>query len=102
MNMEIIILQTGTELTISLKGSLDSTTSYDLEQVIDKSLRGITRLIFDCQDLEYISSAGLRIILRSQKIMNERNGELIVRHVNDAILDIFTITGFLKVLTIEQ
>ena len=99
--MEIIKTQKEAELILNIKGSLDSTTSYDLEQVIDKSLKGIKRLIFECQDLEYISSAGLRVILRSQKIMNERGGEAIFRHINNDVMDILAVTGFLKILTIE-
>ena len=99
--MEIIKTQKDAELVITIKGSLDSTTSYDLEQVIDKSLKGIKKLVFECRDLEYVSSAGLRVILKPQKIMNERGGETICRHINNDVMDILAVTGFLKVLTIE-
>ena len=99
--MEIIKTQKDAELVITIKGSLDSTTSYDLEQVIDKSLKDIKKLVFECQDLEYVSSAGLRVILKTQKIMNERGGETIFRHINNDVMDILAVTGFLKVLTIE-
>ena len=91
----------GSELTIKLEGKLDSTTAPALEQVITTSLKGITSLIFDFEQLEYLSSAGLRILLVSQKVM-DKQGSMIVRHVNEDIMDIFDMTGFVNILTIEK
>lgn len=97
--MKIVKEKNGNELYISLEGRLDSTSSPDLEKEI-QSLDGITSLIFDFKDLEYISSAGLRLILHSQKIMNKQ-GRMVVKNVRESVKDIFKITGFYDNLTFE-
>ena len=89
----------GTALTLSLDGRLDTTTSPALEAELKKSLPGVSVLFFDCAQLAYISSAGLRVLLSAQKIMN-RQGEMKLIHVSDAILEIFEVTGFSDILTI--
>lgn len=89
----------GTALTLSLDGRLDTTTSPALEAELKKSLPGVSVLSFDCAQLAYISSAGLRVLLSAQKIMN-RQGEMKLIHVSDAILEIFEVTGFSDILTI--
>lgn len=88
------------ELTITLAGRLDTTTAPELEKQLNAALDGITALIFDMAALEYISSAGLRVLLSAQKIMN-RQGKMKVLHVNETILEIFEVTGFTDILTIE-
>ena len=90
------------ELTIALEGRLDTTTSPELENELAQSIEGVESLVFDLRDLEYISSAGLRVLLSSQKKMSQREGEMKVRNVSENIMDIFDITGFTEVLTIEK
>ena len=89
------------ELLITLKGELNTTTAPELEKVIDADLKGVTTLIFEFADLRYLSSAGLRVLLVAQKIMNKQ-GKMIVRHPNEDVMDVFDITGFANVLTIEN
>lgn len=91
---------TGAELTITLTGRLDSATSALLEADLTKSIAGVERLIFDFSSLEYVSSAGLRILLAAQKVMNKQ-GSMVVRNVNETVYEIFEITGFADVLTLE-
>lgn len=90
----------GTELTLSLEGRLDTTTAPQLETVVAGELGGITSLIMDFENLEYISSAGLRVLLTAQKQMN-RQGTMTVCHVNETIMEVFEVTGFVDILTIE-
>lgn len=89
------------QLTIKLEGELNTTTAPLLEEVIKNDLNGINSLIFDLEKLEYLSSAGLRMILVAQKIM-EQQGKMVIRHVNKSILEIFDITGFSSILNIEN
>ncbi|MBR2727333.1 MAG: STAS domain-containing protein [Solobacterium sp.] len=88
----------GKALTVALSGRLDSSTAPDLEKQLD--LTDIDKLVFDLAGLEYISSAGLRILLASMKAM-DRQGEMTVRHVQPAVMELFTVTGFSEILTIE-
>ena len=88
-------------LTISLEGRLDTTTAPSLEAELKASLEGITELIFDFKELEYISSAGLRVLLSAQKTMNNQ-GKMIIRNVRPEIMEIFDVTGFVKTLNIEE
>ena len=90
----------GAELTVTLAGRLDTTTAPELEGELKSSLDGVEALIFDMSELQYISSAGLRVLLSAQKTMN-RQGEMKVVHVNDTIMEIFEVTGFSDILTIE-
>ena len=90
----------GSELGIALEGRLDTTTAPQLESEIKESLGGISSLCLDLAKLEYISSAGLRVLLSAQKVMN-RQGEMKIKNVSDAIMEIFEVTGFLDILTIE-
>ena len=99
--MEIITELNGTELTIRLKGRLDNNTSPQLNEVVASSLLGVTSLVFDFTDLAYVSSAGLRVLLTAQKIM-KKQGKMVVRHPNEDVIDIFDITGFNNILTIEK
>jgi len=88
------------ELTIMVGGRLDTMTAPTLEAEIKENIAGMEKLILDFAALEYISSAGLRVILSAQKIMNKQ-GEMIVKNVNEIVNEIFEITGFCDVLTIE-
>ncbi len=88
------------ELEIVLEGRLDTTTSPDLEKEVKDDIDGIKSLAFDFTDLEYISSAGLRVLLSSQKIMNKQ-GSMVIRNASDEIKEIFDVTGFSDILTIE-
>ena len=87
-------------LTLSLKGRLDTLTAPQLEAEVNGKLDGVKTLIFDFQNLAYVSSAGLRILFMAQKIMNKQ-GKMIVRNANADIKDIFTVTGFSNILTLE-
>lgn len=98
--MKINKKQNGNELIISLDGRLDTNTSPDLEKELS-SLDDIKKLIFDFSKLEYISSAGLRIVLSCQKIMANQ-GEMIIKNANDSVKEVFEITGFADILTIEE
>lgn len=88
------------ELTIALSGRLDTTTAPQLESELKASIDGIGKLVLDFAGLEYLSSAGLRVLLAAQKIMNKQ-GTMVVKNVNETIQEIFEVTGFCDILTIE-
>ena len=88
------------ELTVALTGRLDTTTAPDLEKELKASMDGIASLVIDMTALEYISSAGLRVLLSAQKVMHKQ-GKMAVKHVNETIMEIFEVTGFSDILTIE-
>ena len=90
----------GTSLTLVLEGRLDTVTAPQLELELKSSIDGIDKLFLDFTSLEYISSAGLRILLSTQKIMNKQGG-MVIRNVNEDVMDIFEITGFVDILTVE-
>lgn len=89
----------GSTLCIALEGRLDTTTAPLLEAELEKSIANSTRLIMDFDKLEYLSSAGLRVLLSAQKVMNKQ-GEMVIRGVNETIMEIFEVTGFIDILTI--
>ena len=99
--MEINKTTNGNELNLCLKGSLDTETSPLLEETIASSLNGIQSLIFDFKDLDYVSSAGLRVLLVAQKIMGKQ-GKMVIKNVNEEIMDIFDMTVFSSILDIEN
>jgi len=88
------------ELTVTLAGRLDTITAPQLETALKESMEGIQKLVLDFKALEYISSAGLRVLLMAQKAMNKQ-GEMLIRNVNETIAEVFDITGFADILTIE-
>lgn len=98
--MKIDMNKTADALTISVAGRLDTTTAPELEAAVKTSLEGIRELTFDMSSLEYISSAGLRVLLTAQKIMS-RNGTMTLRGCSAEIKEIFDITGFTDILDIE-
>ena len=98
--MTIEKINNGTELTLALSGRLDTTTAPQLEAELEECLAGVTDLFFDFAELEYISSAGLRVLLIAQKKMNKQ-GDMVIRNVSEMIQEIFEVTGFCDFLTIE-
>ena len=98
--LNIVRKMEGDKAGFALEGRLDSVTSPELEAELRASLDGVRDLTLDCEKLEYISSAGLRVLLSAQKVMNVQ-GKMTVRHVSQAIMEIFEVTGFSNILTIE-
>lgn len=90
----------GESLLISVCGRLDTLTAPELESFILNNIDGVKELIFDLKDMEYTSSAGLRIFLKTQKLMNNQ-GEMIIENVQKDVMEIFEITGFADFLTIR-
>ncbi len=97
--MEISQKRNDAQLTVTVSGRLDSSNADELEEAVS-SLDGISELIFDISALEYLSSAGLRILLVTQRKMNKQ-GKMIVRGANETVRDIFDVTGFSTILTLE-
>lgn len=91
----------GDELKVTVSGRLDTTTAPTLEEELKSSIDGVKKLVIDFKDLEYISSAGLRVLLVMQRIMNKQ-GEMLVTDVNETVMDIFEVTGFSDILTIGK
>ena len=89
----------GAALAVALEGRLDTTTAPKLEE-LRGSVDGVSRLVFDLAKLEYISSAGLRVLLAMQKLMN-RQGAMLLRNVNEAVMEVFEVTSFSDILRIE-
>lgn len=98
--MEIIKNLEGGKLTVALDGRLDTSTAPNLEAELKSSLDGVTELVLDFNKLEYISSAGLRVVLAAQKTMSKQ-GSMKLVGVNDEVMEVFEITGFVDILTIE-
>ena len=92
--------RSGAAMTLSLQGRLDTMTSPELEQEIKAVLPGLNELVLDFAGLDYISSAGLRVLLSAQKQMNKQ-GSMKVTNVCGPIMEIFDVTGFTDILTIE-
>lgn len=98
--MNIIKNKDGSKLALALEGRLDTTTAPQLEAELKASMDGVTELDMDFEKLEYLSSAGLRVLLAAQKVMNKQ-GKMTIRHVNETIHEVFEVTGFIDILTIE-
>lgn len=92
--------QNGNTLNIALEGRLDTMTAPELEAELKKSMDGAESLIFDFSKLDYISSAGLRVLLSAHKVMSAKGG-MKVTHVNEIVQEVFEVTGFADILTIE-
>ena len=88
------------KLTICVSGRVDTSTAPELESCIEKNIDGVTELIIDIKDMSYTSSAGLRVFLKAQKLMNKQ-GSMTVKNVQSDVMEIFEITGFSDILTIE-
>lgn len=98
--MTITKTKSDDSLTIVLEGRLDTTTAPELESVIKSELDGVTSLVIDMKELQYISSAGLRVLLSAQKIMNKQ-GSMEIDNANDEIKEVFDVTGFMDILTVR-
>ena len=98
--MKINKNKNGTKLTFEIADRLDTSTAPQRESTIKKEISGVKELVFDMDKVEYISSAGLRVLLSSQKTMNNQ-GTMKLINVNDEIMEIFEVTGFTDILTIE-
>ena len=90
----------GAELTVMLEGRLDTASAPDLDAVVKNELLGVDTFILDLKNLQYTSSAGLRVILIAQKTMNKQ-GKLILKNVSEAVMEVFEMTGLSDLLTIE-
>lgn len=99
--MKINITKNGNELTVALEGRLDTLTSPDLEEELEDKLDGIKRLVFDLGGLEYISSAGLRVLVGSAQVMDEQEGDMVICNLSVPVRDVFDITGFSDAFDIE-
>lgn len=98
--MTIEKIAEGNKLTIALTGRLDTITAPKLEAELKQNTSGVQELVLDFAGLEYLSSAGLRVLLAAQKVMN-RQGSMVVKNVNETIMEIFEVTGFVDVLNIR-
>ena len=98
--MTIEKIANGTELTVNLAGRLDTTTAPQLEAEMQASIPGVEKLVMDFAALEYLSSAGLRVLRASHKAMSKQ-GKMVIKNVNETISEIFDVTGFSYVLNIE-
>ncbi|MBR6102181.1 MAG: STAS domain-containing protein [Ruminococcus sp.] len=98
--MKINKEQNGQTLTVTVDGRIDTLTSPKLEAELKSSLEGITELIFDFTKVDYVSSAGLRVLLNAQKTMDTK-GEMVITGCSEDLIDVFEITGFADILTIK-
>ena len=98
--MTINKTQENEKLTVAIEGRLDTTTAPQLETELKSSLDGVKELVFDIKELEYISSAGLRVLLTAQKTMNKQ-GKMTVTGASETVMEIFEVTGFVDILNIE-
>lgn len=98
--MEYNVITTGSKMVVELEGRLDTTTAPKLDTFVRESLGGISELCIAMEKLEYISSAGLRVLLAAQKIM-DKQGRMVITGCREEIMEIFDITGFTDILTIE-
>lgn len=90
------------KLSLKVSGRLDTTTAPQLEEALNSSLAGVSHLIMDFSNLKYISSAGLRVLLSAHKTMKQQEGAMVVRGANEEVREVFTITGFAEILTVED
>ena len=99
--MEIKQTKDGQKLTVALSGRLDTTSAPQLEEALTSALDGVKELVFDFNQIEYISSAGLRILLSTQKKMGAQGASMKLVGVNDVVREVFEVTGFINILTLE-
>jgi anti-sigma B factor antagonist len=98
--MQITNERNANSLTVFISGRVDTATAPELERFIEDNTEGVTELILDLKDMEYTSSEGLRVFLKAQKLMNVQ-GSMKVKNVQSGVMEIFEITGFSDILTIE-
>ena len=99
--MTVIKNRDGNNVNLALEGRLDTTTAPQLEEALKENMDGVETLTLDMEKLEYVSSAGQRVLLAAQKSMNAAKGTMVLRNVCDDIKEVFEITGFCDILTIE-
>ena len=99
--MNIVKTQENDKLVVALEGRLDTVTAPQLEGELRSAVTGVSELIFDLDALDYVSSAGLRVLLSAQKVMNKQ-GTMTIRNVKPEIMEIFEVTGFTDILNIEE
>ena len=99
--LKIDKVSSGSSLTLSLEGRLDSMTAPQLEAEVKNGLSGVKDLVFEMSKLEFLSSAGLRVLLQAQKTIGKQ-GTMVIKHLIPDVLKVFDVTGFSRVLTIEQ
>jgi anti-sigma B factor antagonist len=100
--MEVNATKNGDSLLLKVSGRIDTTTAPELENKVDALMDGIKKIVFDFQDLEYISSAGLRLLLHYQKEMLGNGESMVIKNVNEFVMEVFEMTGFKEILTIEE
>ncbi len=98
--MDIKKTKNDTTLTLAIQGRIDTTTAPQLEAELKSDIDGVAELYLDFAGVEYISSAGLRVLLSAQKLMS-RQGKMVLSHVNESVMEVFEVTGFSDILTIE-
>ncbi len=91
----------GNTLTVLLEGKITSKNAPELTSALEGKLQSLDKLVFDFAGLEYITSAGIRVILNALQALEEHDGEMVLKNVNSDIREVFRLTGFLEVLTIE-
>lgn len=96
--MEIMLNKEASTLSVSITGSIDTVTAPELDSILQKNREGITQLILDFRAVDYISSAGLRVVMMIHEAMEEQNGSLILKNVNADVMEVFEMTGFDTIL----
>lgn len=91
----------GTKLTVAVEGKLGTTSAAELEKAVKANIDGITELVFDLEKVDYIASAGLRVLLSTAKVM-KKQGSMKIIHVTEPVMDVFTFTGMADVMDIEK
>lgn len=99
--MNVAVEKNGGECLVKVDGRLDTTTAPELEKALSEVLDSAEKLVLDLNGLAYVSSAGLRVLLGAQKKMNARKAAMVLRHVDSMVMEVFEVTGFLDILTIE-
>lgn len=100
--MKIDVKKEDGKMLVELEGRLDTTSAPELEKVLGDSLEDVDNLVLDFEKLRYVSSSGLRVLLLTQKTMNSKQASMVVRNVNELIMEVFKATGFVDILTIEN
>ena len=100
--MKITKTPDGDRLTIALDGRLDTVTSPELEKELETALEGVSELTMDFSSLEYVSSAGLRVLLSAHKSMTGKGGSMKLTHLNEIVGEVLDVTGFSEVLNIVR
>ena len=99
--MTVTTKQEGTRLTVAVEGKLGTTSAPELEKAVKNHISGVEELVFDFEKLEYMASAGLRVLLAAAKVM-KKQGTMKIIHVTEPVMDVFTFTGMADVMDIEK